>query len=111
MFDVGNPRSFDNVPGWHQELLVATHTEPGVLPCVLVANKIDCERLVERDAALRWCEQHLVTLFECSAKESINVEQTFRTLAQGHITRRSNESKQSKANVANAGKKKKRKKL
>jgi len=67
VFDVTNQTTFDNVRKW---LLEINDNDCNQVPKVLVGNKIDCPRVVDRDAAEKFAKSKKLKYFESSAKES-----------------------------------------
>ncbi|KAI8805535.1 ras family-domain-containing protein [Cladochytrium replicatum] len=86
VFDVNNVKSFETLDSWRDEfLLQASPRDPDNFPFVVLGNKVDLEesrRQVSTKRALAWCQQKGgIPYFETSAKEAINVEQAFQTIA------------------------------
>ncbi|KAI8831584.1 small GTPase superfamily [Chytridium lagenaria] len=86
VFDVNNVKSFETLDSWRDEfLLQASPRDPDNFPFVVLGNKVDLEdskRQVSVKRALAWCEQKgKIPYFETSAKEAINVDQAFQTIA------------------------------
>ncbi|MBN3304477.1 RAB7B protein, partial [Amia calva] len=83
-FDVTDRDSFLELEGWRQDILDKTHPPDPSLPFVLLGNKIDMQdRQVSSGNAAQWSEERNIPYLEVSAKDNINVEQAFQTLA-GH---------------------------
>ncbi|XP_066559111.1 ras-related protein Rab-7b [Amia ocellicauda] len=83
-FDVTDRDSFLELEGWRQDILDKTHPPDPSLPFVLLGNKIDMQdRQVSSGDAAQWSEERNIPYLEVSAKDNINVEQAFQTLA-GH---------------------------
>ncbi|KAG2231550.1 hypothetical protein INT48_005053 [Thamnidium elegans] len=90
-YDVNNSRSFESLDQWRDEFLVqASPRDPDRFPFVLLGNKIDVEesrRMVSQKRAMAWCQSKgNVPYFETSAKEAINVEQAFQTIAKNALS-------------------------
>ncbi|KAI8989405.1 vacuolar biogenesis protein [Pilobolus umbonatus] len=90
-YDVNNSRSFESLDQWRDEFLVqASPREPDRFPFVLLGNKIDVEesrRMVSQKRAMAWCQSKgNVPYFETSAKEAINVETAFQTIAKNALS-------------------------
>ncbi|KAK4508902.1 uncharacterized protein ATC70_013525 [Mucor velutinosus] len=90
-YDVNNIRSFESLDQWRDEFLVqASPRDPDRFPFVLLGNKIDVEesrRMVSQKRAMAWCQSKgNVPYFETSAKEAINVEQAFQTIAKNALS-------------------------
>lgn len=88
VFDVTSPNSFKSLDSWRDEFLIqASPRDPENFPFVVLGNKIDLEhRMVSTKRAQNWCEsKNNIPYFETSAKESINVEQAFQTIAKNAL--------------------------
>ena len=85
MFDVNVAKTFENLNSWREEFLIqAGPRDPENFPFIVLGNKIDLEnsRVVSQKKALAWCaSKGNIPYFETSAKEAINVEQAFQTVA------------------------------
>lgn len=92
VFDVTVPKTFETLDSWRDEFLIqASPRDPDNFPFVVLGNKIDLEnRAVSRKRAETWCEsKNKIPYFETSAKESINVEQAFQTIARNALKQES----------------------
>ncbi len=91
VYDVTSPTSFKNLDSWRDEFLIqASPRDPENFPFVVIGNKIDMaeSRNVTTKKAMQWCqEKNNVPYFETSAKEAINVEQAFQTIAKNALAR------------------------
>lgn len=85
VFDVNVAKTFENLHSWREEFLVqAGPRDPENFPFIVLGNKIDLEssRVVSQKRAQAWCQSKgNIPYFETSAKEAINVEQAFQTIA------------------------------
>jgi len=85
VFDVNVAKTFENLNSWREEFLIqAGPRDPENFPFIVLGNKIDLEnsRVVSQKKALAWCAaKGNIPYFETSAKEAINVEQAFQTVA------------------------------
>uniref|UniRef100_T1JBV4 Ras-related protein Rab-7a n=1 Tax=Strigamia maritima TaxID=126957 RepID=T1JBV4_STRMM len=84
VFDVTLPSSFKSLDSWRDEFLIqASPRDPKNFPFVVLGNKIELEtRAVSLKRAQGWCQsKNNIPYFETSAKEAINVEQAFQTIA------------------------------
>lgn len=65
----------------------ASPRNPETFPFVLIGNKIDLEnRAVTTKRAQAWCQANgNIPYFETSAKEAINVDQAFQTVARNAL--------------------------
>ncbi|TEB25362.1 putative GTPase [Coprinellus micaceus] len=87
VFDVNSSKSFQALESWRDEFLIqASPNDPEEFPFVVLGNKVD----VSQKRAMTWCQaKGNLPYFETSAKEAINVEQAFQSVAvkalqQGH---------------------------
>ena len=89
MFDVNVAKTFENLDSWRDEFLIqAGPRDPENFPFVVLGNKIDVEnqRVVSTKRAMAWCQaKGNIPYFETSAKEAINVEQAFQTIAKNAL--------------------------
>ena len=84
VFDVNVAKSFDHIDNWRDEFLQqAAPRNAENFPFVLIGNKIDLDnRTVRNKRATDWCSANGgIPYFETSAKENIDVEQAFQTVA------------------------------
>lgn len=89
-YDVTMPNSFRSLDSWRDEFLIqASPRDPENFPFVVIGNKIDLEnRVVPAKRAQQWCQaKNDIPYFETSAKESINVEEAFQTIARNALAR------------------------
>lgn len=92
VFDVNNLQSFKSLDSWRDEFLIqASPRDPDSFPFVVLGNKIDMEtRSVTTGRAQTWCQSKgAIPYFETSAKENINVEQAFQTIARNALAQES----------------------
>jgi Ras-related protein Rab-7A len=88
VFDVTVPKTFETLDSWRDEFLIqASPREPEKFPFVVLGNKVDLEsRAISQKRAAAWCQaKNDIPYFETSAKESINVEQAFQTIAKNAL--------------------------
>lgn len=101
VFDVNVAKSFEHIgtssvefkyslitDNWKDEFLTqAAPRNPENFPFVLIGNKIDLEnRAVTSKRAQAWCQANgNMPYFETSAKEAINVDQAFQTIARNAL--------------------------
>ena len=89
VYDVSDPKSFENLENWQNEFLKQIG-EGEEFPFVVLGNKIDKEatgeRRVSRIKAEQWCRNktashvaggHTIPHYETSAKTTVNVEAAF----------------------------------
>ena len=84
VYDITDPKSFDNLESWMDEFLVyASPRNQDSFPFVCLGNKadLDAQRKVTSAKAKKWCQDRSMPHFETSAKEALNVEQAFHTIA------------------------------
>ncbi|KAI9475683.1 MAG: ras family-domain-containing protein [Benjaminiella poitrasii] len=90
VYDVNNNRSYESLGQWHDEFLVqASPRDPDNFPFVVLGNKIDVDeskRTVSQKRAMTFCQaKGNIPYFETSAKDAINVEQAFQTIAKNAL--------------------------
>lgn len=90
VYDVNNNKSYESLGQWHDEFLVqASPRDPDNFPFVVLGNKIDVDeskRMVSQKRAMAFCQaKGNIPYFETSAKEAINVEQAFQTIAKNAL--------------------------
>ncbi|CAH1758256.1 24004_t:CDS:2 [Entrophospora sp. SA101] len=90
VYDVNNSKSFETLDSWRDEFLIqASPRDPENFPFVVLGNKIDVEesrRMISSKRAMSWCQSKgNIPYFETSAKESINVENAFITIAKNAL--------------------------
>ncbi|KAI7826115.1 ras family-domain-containing protein, partial [Gamsiella multidivaricata] len=90
VYDVNNAKSFETLESWRDEFLIqASPRGPENFPFVVIGNKIDMEeskRMISQKRAMAWCQSKgNIPYFETSAKEAINVEQAFQTIAKNAL--------------------------
>nr|BAN20884.1 ras-related protein Rab-7 [Riptortus pedestris] len=92
VFDVSAPNTFKSLDSWRDEFLIqASPRDPENFPFVLLGNKVDLEnRAVSAKRAQHWCQsKNNIPYYETSAKEAINVEQAFLTIAKNALAQES----------------------
>jgi len=88
VYDVTMGNTFKTLDSWRDEFLIqASPRDPENFPFVVIGNKIDMEnRAVTAKRAQQWCHgKGDIPYFETSAKEAINVEQAFQTVAKNAL--------------------------
>jgi Ras-related protein Rab-7A len=88
VFDVTAAKTFETLDSWRDEFLIqAAPRDPDHFPFVVLGNKIDMEnRAISQRRAEMWCKsKNDIPYFETSAKEAINVEQAFQTIAKNAL--------------------------
>ncbi|XP_010876457.1 ras-related protein Rab-7a isoform X2 [Esox lucius] len=92
VYDVTAPNTFKTLDSWRDEFLIqASPRDPDNFPFVVLGNKIDLEnRQVTTKRAQAWCaSKSNIPYFETSAKEAINVDQAFQTIARNALKQES----------------------
>jgi Ras-related protein Rab-7A len=94
VYDVTDNKSFDNLESWMEEFLV--HAAPrnvDTFPFVVLGNKADIaspKRQVNEAKARAFCQSKGdIPHFETSAKDALNVEQAFLTIAKNALQQES----------------------
>lgn len=88
VYDVSNPQTFKALESWRDEFLIqASPKDPENFPFVVLGNKVDLDfRAVTSTRAQAWCQvKGGIPHFETSAKENINVELAFQTIAKNAL--------------------------
>ncbi|XP_026323460.1 ras-related protein Rab-7a [Hyposmocoma kahamanoa] len=88
VFDVTAPNTFKSLESWRDEFLIqASPRDPENFPFVILGNKVDLEnRAVSAKRAQQWCQsKNDIPYFETSAKEAVNVELAFQTIARNAL--------------------------
>lgn len=115
VYDVNSSKSFETLDSWRDEFLIqASPHDPENFPFVVLGNKIDVEdgkrqvrrptiawvvrvslissKQVTQKRAMAWCQaKGNIPYFETSAKEAINVEQAFQTVAKNALQQEAEE--------------------
>lgn len=90
VFDVTVPKTFETLDSWLEEFLIqANPKHRDNFPFAVIGNKIDLDsRAVSQKRATDWCQgrSNSIPYFETSAKDSINVEQAFMTIAKNALS-------------------------
>ncbi|XP_071449512.1 ras-related protein Rab-7a [Hetaerina americana] len=92
VFDVTAPNTFKSLDSWRDEFLIqASPRDPDNFPFVVLGNKVDLEhRAVSAKRAQQWCQSKSgIPCFETSAKEAVNVEAAFKTIARNALAQES----------------------
>ncbi|PSN30831.1 Ras-related protein Rab-7a [Blattella germanica] len=88
VFDVSTLTTFKSLDSWRDEFLIqASPRDPENFPFVVLGNKIDLEtRAISAKEAKQWClSKNNIPYIETSAKEAINVELAFQTIARNAL--------------------------
>lgn len=78
VYDITRPKTLENIPRWYQECL---DHGIGHTPTVLVGNKTDLERMVEKRSGKEMGKGMKTPYFETSAKTGNGVKDVFYTIA------------------------------
>lgn len=92
VYDVTAPTTFKSLDSWRDEFLIqASPRDPENFPFIVIGNKIDQEnRAVSSKRAQVWCQsKNNIPYFETSAKEAVNVESAFITVARNGLAQES----------------------
>ncbi|XP_063706692.1 ras-related protein Rab-7a [Culicoides brevitarsis] len=95
VFDTTAPNTFKNLDSWRDEFLIqASPRDMEHFPFVVLGNKIDLEnKAVSTKRAQQWCQsKNDIPYFETSAKEGINVDLAFQTIAKNALAQESDEN-------------------
>lgn len=80
VYDITNPKSFDNISKWLRN--IEEHASEDV-ERMLLGNKCDMEekRMISKERGEQISREHGIKFYETSAKNNINIEKAFITLA------------------------------
>ena len=85
VFDITDAETFKNVETWRTEFLEQLNpSKPDEFPIILIGNKSDMqnEMQVNKEAIENYCKEHNnMPYFSTSAKDDINLEETFAKVA------------------------------
>ena len=83
-YDITNRKSFLNLPKWFGDI----EKHCGNIPTILIGTKKDLEelRVVGVDEGQSFADQRGIPFYETSAKDGINVEDTFNQLTEHIVT-------------------------
>jgi Ras-related protein Rab-6A len=82
VYDVTNRKSFENVQKWIQTVSEINGKDIHV---ALVANKVDLERCVEREAGETCAREIGAEYFETSCRDGQNIDQIFQHVLRGNL--------------------------
>ncbi|KAK2076453.1 hypothetical protein QBZ16_000978 [Prototheca wickerhamii] len=89
VYDVTSSKSFEDLENWRDEFLIqASPSDPENFPFVVLGNKIDAAegRQVTEKRAKQWAgAKGGIPCFETSAKEDVNVDEAFATIARNAL--------------------------
>lgn len=72
VYDIGNRESFLELQRWYDETFV--YVDSAVV--LVMANKLDAGRVVEREEGVRFARHHATMFMEVSAKDNTNISDT-----------------------------------
>ncbi|XP_051890675.1 ras-related protein Rab-7b-like [Pristis pectinata] len=83
VFDVTDRDTFYAMEGWRNEVLARVPTAQNDFPFMVLGNKVDKEpvREVTSEEAEVWCNARNIPYYEVSAKEGMNVDKAFESMA------------------------------
>ena len=82
VYDVTRTDSFENLEQWLKEVQLYSPNNGEAVIKLLVGNKIDLDRKVERDRAEAWARDHGMLFLEASAKTKLCIRQVFMEVVQ-----------------------------
>ena len=79
VFDVGKKNTFDNIEKWLKEI----YDKKSAIPIILLGNKCDLkERQIKKEDAEDYAENKKIPYYETSAKNNINIQESFKAIAE-----------------------------
>lgn len=83
VYDVARPETFQALGQWKDSFLIQAGAEGRKdFPMLIVGNKVDSpDRKVTKEQAEAWCRGQGLEHLETSAKDALNVERAFETVA------------------------------
>ena len=89
MYDITATKSFESLSSWKDEFLNQSNPkDPENFPFVVIGNKLDREpeRKVATAKSSQWCKNNgNLPFYEVSAKDAINVDDAFLTIARNAL--------------------------
>lgn len=76
VYDVSNRESFDDLKIW-LDAIKSNLGSSSKVQKIIIGNKIDLEREVQKEEAVDFCKKIETEYFETSAKENLNVKEAF----------------------------------
>ncbi|KAH3678512.1 hypothetical protein WICMUC_001529 [Wickerhamomyces mucosus] len=96
VYDVTNPKSFENISSWKDEFLIQANVkDPENFPFVIIGNKVDVDES-KKAISQKKAQQYAINLgnlpiFQTSAKEAVNIDQAFDVIARNALQQEENE--------------------
>jgi len=78
VFDLHNKQTFDDIKNWYENIKEIVNIER--LSILLLGNKTDLLRKVDKKTIGKYCEKNKMKYLECSAKSGNGVEEIFTTI-------------------------------
>ena len=94
VYDVSNKESFDDLKIWLDSIKSNLGADNTVKK-IIIGNKIDLEREVTKDEAEMYCHKLKIDYYETSAKENVNVRESFLKLVHLILGSKLDEKKES----------------
>lgn len=90
VYDITSSKSFESLGSWKDEFLSQSNAKDAEhFPFVVLGNKVDKEdeRKVPNARAAQWCrDSGNIPFFETSAKDAVNVDEAFLTIARNALS-------------------------
>jgi len=91
VYDITSAQSFKALDAWRDDFLVqSSPRNADTFPFAVLGNKLDLteNRVVSTKRAQEWCKsKNNIAYFEVSAKEALNIEDAFQTIARAALQR------------------------
>lgn len=82
VYDVTRTDSFENLEQWLKEVQLYSPNHGESVVKLLVGNKVDLDRQVERERAEAWARSHGMMFLEASAKTKLGIREVFNEVVQ-----------------------------
>ncbi len=80
VYDVSNRESFEDLKSWINNIQSNLMNNEVNIVKMIVGNKIDLERVVMKEEGEKFAQENNYFYYESSAKDNINVEESFRLI-------------------------------